>query len=73
MEGLNEKASDDESNDGGEYISINPPVKNKKKDLKTRRHIKEHKMMKAKAKQDAIEKKKIADIYKYVLIWNFFD
>lgn len=66
MEGLNEKVSDAENNEeGGEYISINPPVKNKKKDLKTRRHIKEHKLEKAKAKQEAIEKKKLADIYKY--------
>ncbi|CAG9793530.1 unnamed protein product [Diatraea saccharalis] len=57
-------ANDQESESDSEYKPINPPVKNKKKDHKTRRRQKEMLAEKERLKRLKIEKKKITDLYK---------
>lgn len=53
----------DEPSDN-EYKAVNPPVRNKKKDHKTRRKQKERLLELERLKRQKIEKKKITDIYK---------
>lgn len=57
----------------GDYKSVNPPVKNKKKDLKQRRKQKEQKQLELARKTAKREKKKIADIYKLKFLKNQID
>ena len=56
--------NDEEGNDGDIYKAINPPVKNKKKTLKERRKLKEARQKALKHKEQKVEKKKTADLYK---------
>lgn len=53
-----------DSNTDDEYKAVNPPVKNKKKDHKTRRKQREQLEEKERLKREKINKKKITDIYK---------
>lgn len=63
-QGLHTDKSDDEEN-GGDYMSINPPTSfDKKKPLKKRRKLKEARMAELQRKKLLVEKKKISDIYK---------
>lgn len=50
--------------DSDEFHSINPPVKNKKKDLKQRRKQREQLELQKTRSAVKVEKKKVADIYK---------
>lgn len=65
-EGLPKQENDTMNTDDedGEYRSINPPVKNKKKDLKQRRKKKEQQQLKQIQKATKVEKRKVADIHK---------
>ncbi|XP_026332248.1 ribosome biogenesis protein NOP53 [Hyposmocoma kahamanoa] len=56
--------SDSVSDTDNVYKAINPPVKNKKKNLKTRRKQREQLEEKERLKREKINKKKITDIYK---------
>lgn len=58
----NDPEADSETDN--EYKSINPPVKNKKKDHKARRKQREQIEEKERLKREKIEKKKITDLYK---------
>lgn len=53
-----------DSDNDNVYKAINPPVKNKKKNLKTRRKQREQLEEKERLKREKINKKKITDIYK---------
>lgn len=53
-----------DSDTDNEYKAVNPPVKNKKKDHKTRRKQREQLEEKERRKREKIDKKKITDIYK---------
>ncbi|KAJ2954593.1 hypothetical protein O0L34_g2888 [Tuta absoluta] len=55
-------SSDSETDN--EYKSVNPPVKNKKKDHKARRKQRERLQEKERLKREKIDKKKITDLYK---------
>lgn len=66
--GLNEPVGTDDENEG-DYTAINPPTSfTKKKTLKTRRKQKEAKKEAHEKAKLRIDKKKIADLYKYVCI-----
>ncbi|XP_045778941.1 ribosome biogenesis protein NOP53 [Maniola jurtina] len=54
----------DEEPSDNEYKAVNPPVRNKKKDHKTRRKQKERLVELEKLKRKKIDKQKITDIYK---------
>ncbi|XP_034835850.1 ribosome biogenesis protein NOP53 [Maniola hyperantus] len=54
----------DEEPSDNEYKAVNPPVRNKKKDHKTRRKQKERLVELEKLKRQKIDKQKITDIYK---------
>ncbi|PSN36118.1 Uncharacterized protein C0J52_17203 [Blattella germanica] len=58
--------TNEESESDSEYtsLSVNPPVKNKKKTLKARRKLKEAKKAALQQKHQKTEKKKVSDIYK---------
>lgn len=56
-----------ESDSDNEYKAVNPPVKSKKKDHKARRKQREQLEEKERLKREKINKKKITDIYKWVL------
>ncbi|KAJ8711568.1 hypothetical protein PYW08_008522 [Mythimna loreyi] len=57
-------AEESESDTDNEYKAVNPPVKNKKKDHKTRRKQKERLLEKERLKREKIDKQKITDLYK---------
>ncbi|KAF2879210.1 hypothetical protein ILUMI_26965 [Ignelater luminosus] len=57
----------------GDYKTINPPVKNKKKDLKQRRKQKEQQQAELARKAAKKEKRKIADIYRLKFLKNQID
>lgn len=64
-EGLPSSTQQDENiKDNEEYKTINPPVKNLKKDVKTRRKQKEQQLLQKQLSKAKLEKKKISDIYK---------
>ncbi|XP_015190544.1 PREDICTED: uncharacterized protein LOC107074041 [Polistes dominula] len=67
-----EQSNSDNNNDDTDIDhdikSVNPPVKNKKKTLVTRRKQKEQKILANKLAQAKLEKKKISDIYKLRLL-----
>lgn len=69
-EDVNDSDSDSDRN---EYRAINPPVKNVKKPLSKRKKLKESKKEEIRRREALVEKKKIADIYKYeiILLLNF--
>ena len=56
--------------DDGILKSVNPPAKNKKKNLQKRRRLKEQRKRELEKVGEKIEKKKIADLYKY--LFNFY-
>lgn len=60
--------SDNHGDEDTTVKSVNPPTKNEKKTLQKRRKQKEERQMKLQRKQNKIEKKKVADIYKLKLI-----
>ncbi|XP_043487207.1 ribosome biogenesis protein NOP53 [Polistes fuscatus] len=64
----NNDNNNDDTDIDNDIKSINPPVKNKKKTLVTRRKQKEQKILANKLAQAKLEKKKISDIYKLKLL-----
>lgn len=61
------KPQDEPDASDNQYRAINPPVQNKKKDHKARRRQKEMILEKEILKREKIDKKKITDIYKWVI------
>lgn len=61
---INDEDIKEEPDDGIQYHSINPPVQNKKKDLKQKRKQREQQQLQQARKAAKVEKKKVADIYK---------
>lgn len=61
---INEDEIKEQPEDEAQYYSINPPVQNKKKDLKQRKKQREQKQLQQARKAVKVEKKKLADIYK---------
>ncbi|XP_034941194.1 ribosome biogenesis protein NOP53 [Chelonus insularis] len=57
-----------EKNEDPNKLSINPPVKNKKKTLVQRRKIREQNALASEQKQKKLEKKKISDIYRVKIL-----
>lgn len=49
---------------GSEYSTVNPPVKNMKKDAKQRRKQKEQKQLEKERRSARVEKKKLSDVYR---------
>ncbi|KAL0277003.1 UNVERIFIED_CONTAM: hypothetical protein PYX00_004438 [Menopon gallinae] len=62
--GLADEKQESDEEITGDYTTVNPPVKNKKKTLQKRRRLREANQLQAQIRQKKIEKKKISDMYK---------
>lgn len=62
--GLTEEKGESDEEITGDYTTVNPPVKNKKKTLQKRKRLRAAAQLQAQLRLKKIEKKKISDMYK---------